>query len=125
MARVEVPVTTVKGPYPTLPVTANALDVTWQAAEASGTPANENYFTWQGSRMLLLARNTNGAAAYYFTVNSVIDGQKRTGDIEQYDVGAGEVAAIMLKRAGWMQTNNQIYLEAENAAIEFAVIPID
>src|SRR3989304_7552491 len=124
MARVAVPASTVLGPYPTLPVAANALDMTWTAAEANGTPANENYITWQGSRMLLLVRNTDASVAYYFTLNSVADDKRRTGDVEQFDVGAGEVAAFMLKRPGWLQTSGQIHLEGENAVIEFAVVAV-
>jgi hypothetical protein len=123
MARVVVSKTTVKGPYPTMPVSANALDLAMTAAQANGTPDNENYVEFRG-KGLLIVQNTHATNAYTFTLNSAPDRRQRSGDLTEYSVGAGEIAAFLLKEEGWRQTNGRLHLEAENAAVKFGFIPL-
>jgi hypothetical protein len=117
MTRAVLTKTTLKGPFPTLPVTADSLDVTFTAANA----ANKEEFLPSGND-IVLAWNTDGATPYTFTISSVADPQLRTGDIGPYTLAAGEIAAFKLKSLGFTQTDGYIYLEASNAAIKFAVI---
>lgn len=115
MARTSITKSTLQGPYPTLPVTASLLDLTFQAADV----ANKNQFVSAGDD-ILLAWNT-GASAYTVTFSSVADDKKRTGDVSAYSIGAGEIAAFRFKDAGWKQSDGKIYIEAENSAVKFAV----
>lgn len=115
MARTSITKSTLQGPYPTLPVTANLLDLTFEAADV----ANKNQFAGAGDD-ILLAWNT-GASAYTVTFTSVADDKKRTGDVTTYSIGAGDIAAFRFKDAGWKQSDGKIYIEAENAAVKFAV----
>jgi hypothetical protein len=110
--------TTLLGPYPALQPAANALDVTFAAADLSGA---KNQFAPSGDD-LLLVWNTDVATPYTFTLTSAVDDKNRTGDITTYSVGAGEIAAIRVKIQGWTQTDGKVYLEASNVAIKFAVI---
>lgn len=118
MARTNITPQTVVGPYPTLPVSANALDLTETAADVE----NKNQFTPSGDD-LVIVHNT-GASAYTVTFTSIADEFKRTGDISAYSVGAGEIAAFRLKKPGWMQSDGKVYLEAEDASVKFAVLQI-
>lgn len=118
MARTSITKSTLQGPYPTLPVTANLLDVTFEAADV----ANKNQFAGAGDD-ILLAWNT-GVSAYTVTFTSVADDKKRTGDVTTYSIGAGEIAAFRFKDAGWKQSDGKIYAEAENAAVKFAVVAL-
>lgn len=111
--------TTLVGPYPSLQPAANSLDVTFTAADA----VNKDRFLATGHD-LLLAWNTDGADPYTFTLTSVSDDKNRTGDIETYSLAAGEIGAFRLKNPGWRQTDGYVHLEASNAAIKFAVIPL-
>ncbi|KAA3644559.1 MAG: hypothetical protein DWQ07_14160 [Chloroflexi bacterium] len=122
MARVEVTRTSPVGPHPAS-VAADALDIAWTAAEANGTPANENYFVSTGPQMLLV-RNTHATTAYTFTLNSApIKGREE--DVTDYSLAAGEQAAFYLEKPlGWRQSDGNVNLEANNAAIEFAVLDL-
>lgn len=119
MTRTTLTKNTLVGPYPTLQPTANSLDLTFTAADV----ANKNQFAGSGED-LLLAWNTDGANPYTVTFTSVADDKKRTGDITTYSIGAGEIAAFKFKDAGWKQSDGKIYVEASNAAIEFAVMSV-
>lgn len=108
-----------KGPYVALPVTANSLDLAFSAADATN---KEEFVT--GADSLLIVWNTHATTPYTFTISSVADDKKRTGDIGPYTLQAGEHAQYRLKKTGFMQSNGKIYMEAENAAIKFAVIEL-
>lgn len=118
MARQTLTPKTALGSYPTLPLVANSLDFTFVAAD----PVNKEQFVASGND-LVVAWNTDGANPHTVTVNSVADEKGRTGDIPNYSIGAGKQALIgPLQKAGWMQPDGKIYLEASNAAIKFAVV---
>jgi hypothetical protein len=119
MARTELTPTTPKGPYPALPPAADSLDFAWAAADV----ANKNQFTSSG-RDLLLVNNT-GASAYTVTITSIADALGRTGDISAYSLAAGDFAVFWVgAQAGWQQTDGKVYLEANNAAVKFAIVRI-
>lgn len=118
MPRTAVTKTPLVGPYPALPVTATSLDVAFAAADVG----NSNQFVASGNDLLLVWNS--GGSPYTFTVNSVADGQNRTGDITTYSVAAGVISAIRLQNTGWRQTDGNIYIAASNAAVKFAVIPL-
>ena len=110
--------TTALGPYGDYS-TANAADLTMAAADVG----NGNQFASSG-RDLLVAYNSGGSP-YYVTVSSVADPYGRTGDITQYDVGAGEYAVFgPFKRPGWIQTDGYVYVDAENAAVYLGVVAL-
>jgi len=118
MARASITPQVVVGAYPTLPVSANALDL----AETAADVANKNQFAPSGDD-LVIVHNT-GASAYTVTFTSIADEFKRTGDISAYSVDAGEIAAFRFKKPGWNQADGKIYIEASNAAVKFAVIQL-
>ncbi len=108
------------GPYPTLPVAANALDLTWTAADT----VNLNQFLLNG-RKLLLARNVHATTAFTFTLTSIADSKKRTGDIGPFTLQAGEVAAFLIDQSeGWIQTDGYLYLQGSDASIQFCVVTL-
>jgi hypothetical protein len=119
MPRTTITKKTAPGGYPILPVTADSLDLAMTAADV----ANKNQFA-AGGNDLLIAQNS-GASPYTFSVTSVADEKKRTGDVSAYSLGAGELAILgPFPAAGWMQPDGMIYLEANNAAVKFAIIAI-
>lgn len=118
MARVTLTKQVPFGPYPTLPVAANALDIAMTAADA----VNKEQFVPSGDD-LVIAHNS-GASPYTITFTSAADEFKRTGDISAYSLGAGEVAAFRFKKPGWMQSDGYVYIEASNAAVRWAVIQL-
>lgn len=119
MARTTLTRTTPVGSYPTLPVSADALDAVFTAADVS----NKNQFKPTG-KDLLLAWNS-GASPYTFTLTSAADERNRTGDVSSYSLAAGDIAVIgPLELQGWRQTDGYVYLEASNAAVKFAVVSL-
>ncbi len=119
MARTTLTKTTAKGSFPTLPVSADALDAVFTAADV----ANKNQFL-PGGKDLLVAWNS-GASPYTITLTSAADPQNRTGDITTYSLAAGDIAVLgPLSTLGWVQSDGFVYLEASNAAVKFAVIAL-
>lgn len=117
MARTTLTRTTIIGPYPTLPVAADALDLAMTAADAT----NDNQFTLDGP-CIIIAHNT-GAGARTITLTSVADDKNRTGDVTAYSIGAGEYACFNVgKTGGWVQSNGFMYLEAEHAEVKIGII---
>jgi len=107
-----------QGPWPTLQPTADSLDLTFTAADAS----NLNQFVASGDD-LIIAWNS-GASPYTITITSVVDEKKRTGDITAYSLAAGDIAAFRIKNDGWRQSDGYIYLQASNASVKFAVMAL-
>lgn len=118
MARVTLTPQSLLGPFPSLPVSANALDITFAAADAT----NKEQFALTG-REILVAQNT-GAGARTITITSVADNKGRTGDISTYSIGAGETAVFSFfgDVTGWLQSDGMVYIEAEHAEVEWAVL---
>jgi len=118
MPRTTLTKTALQGPYPTLPVTADALDVTFAAADVS----NKNQFAPTGDDVII-AWNS-GASPYTITITSFADDKNRTGDVSTYSLAAGDIASFRIKTPGWKQTDGYVYLEASNAAVKFAVLSL-
>lgn len=107
------------GPYPTLPVSALALDLAWQAADV----ANGNQFAMGTGKYLVLARNVHATTGYTVTFTSSADERKRTGDITTYALAATKQLAFLVdQQAGWVQGDGNFYLSGSNASIEFCII---
>lgn len=118
MARTTLVKTTAKGPYPTLPVAANGLDVTMAAADV----ANKNQFLPGGNDLVLM--QNSGASPYTVTITSAADAQNRTGDITTFSLEAGDIACFLVKSNGWVQADGYVYLEASNASVKFGVVAL-
>lgn len=117
MGRTTLTRTTLIGPYPSLPVSADALNVTMTAVDTT----NHNQFVLDGP-MILLVQNT-GASDYTFTLTSAVDPQNRTGDITTYTLSPDEIAAFNIPRTeGWKQTDGYFYLTASNTAVKFGIL---
>lgn len=114
MARTAVTVTDLLGAYGTY--SANAADITWQAADT----VNDQQVTLVEGDILLVWNQDAGAQT--FTVTSVaLFG--RTGDVTAYSVGADEIAAYgPFRGPGWKQTDGMLYFEAASANIYFAIL---
>lgn len=119
MPRVTITKSVPLGPYPTLPVSANALDLPQLAADT----VNKEQFVPSGDD-LLIAHNT-GASPYTITFTSAADPDlKRTGDVSAYSLGAGELAIFRFKQKGWVQSDGRIYIEASNTAVKWSVVQL-
>jgi hypothetical protein len=118
MGKATINKTTLIGPYPVLPVTADSLDLSLQACDVG----NGNQFVASGKDLLIV--QNSGAAPYTFTVTSVADAQKRTGDVTTYSLAAGDVAVLLLQNDGWRQSDGYIYIAGSNIAVKFALIAL-
>ena len=76
-----------------------------------------------GNDTLVIVKN-EGVVARTVTFSSKADEKNRTGDVTAYSLGAGELAMFRFKKAGWMQSDGKIYMEAEHADIKYAVIQL-
>ncbi|MFO0773714.1 MAG: hypothetical protein U0172_03500 [Nitrospiraceae bacterium] len=118
-ARVDVTAVTPVGPYPTLPVSANAMDFVWTACD----PTNFDQFSHTG-RELILVKNANVSTAKWVTFESVVN-LGRTGDITQYSLGASEYAAFWAGNSvGWRQSGGKFYMKCEGTDIKYAIVRI-
>lgn len=105
--------------FPSLPITANALDFTFTAAGASFADGAGFILS---EKEILLAYNPDSSART-ITISSVADPFNRIGDITTYSLGTGEYCVFpQFKRDGWAQTNGQLYVAASNALVQFAVL---
>ena len=118
MARTTLTKTQAKGPFPTLPVAADGLDLLLTAADV----ANKNQFLPGGNDVVVM--QNSGAAPYTVTLTTAPDAQNRTGDISTYSLAAGDIACIVIKTAGWVQADGFVYLEASNAAVKFGILAL-
>lgn len=108
------------GPYPTLQPAVNTLDLTFTVAIV----ADKEQFAASGNDLVLVWNKAVAAKTVTFT--SVADPiTKRTGDITTYSIGAGEIAGFRFsQKAGWMQSDGKIYMEAESTDIYYCVIAL-
>lgn len=90
---------------------------------AAADVANKNQFVAEGAD-LIIAHNT-GASERSITITSSPDPYGRSGDIDSEAIAAGAISIYgPLKVAGWIQSDGKIYLEADNAEVEFGVIKL-
>jgi hypothetical protein len=116
MTRTQLSPVAPKGPYGDYSI-ANSADVPLVAADV----ANLNYFVASGND-LVLAFNSGGTPQTV-TITSASDPYGRTRDITSYSLGAGELAVFgPFGNLGWMQTNGQVWLQADSANVKLAAI---
>lgn len=119
MGRATVTRTSPLGPFPTLPVSANALDLAYTAADIT----NFNQILLDGPGYVI-AQNT-GAIDYTVTITSAPDEKGRSGDITTYTISADDVMVFKIDQTkGWLQSDGYLYLQASNAAVRLAFIRI-
>jgi len=119
MARTNVAAQTMAGAYPSLPVAANAADLTF----VGGDVANGNETPLVDNKTVLVFRNTN-VSAKTVTIVSTADSLNRTGDITAYSIGAGEIARFgPFKTVGWA-SSGKLRFDVEHADVEVAVITL-
>ena len=118
MARTVLTKKALLGPYGDYSVAQSATLTNLTAADV----ANKNMFV-AGSSDLIVAINTGGSP-YTVSVTSVADAFGRTKDIATYSLAAAEIALIQIAPPGWKQSDGNIYLEASNVAVKFAIVPL-
>lgn len=115
MARQTLAKTTAPGAY-----AGEWTAVTFTAAN----PTDKEQFALTG-REIVLIRNTSADTPYYVTITSVDDPFGRSEHITQIDIAFGATVVWgPTALEGWRQSDGNLYLEAENADIEYAVITI-
>jgi hypothetical protein len=117
-ARTALTVQDIKGAFAAIAV--GGADITFAAADAT----SKNYFPCTGKE-ILIAYNSDEANPYTVTITSVDDEKGRSEDIAAYSLAAGDYAVFgvgLTNAKGWKQTSGQIYLEASNEAVKFAVL---
>lgn len=121
MPRTQINPITPIGSYPNLPLSAGAATVVPTAADV----ANMNMIPFgTAARLLVFVRSTD-AGAQTVTVTSAKDPYNRAGDITTYSVAAGATAILgPFERAGWMQADQMLYLQATAATVTFVAVPI-
>ena len=123
MARTNLAITTLVGAYPAEPLAADALDINFDAADATASP-DGNKFQSTG-RELLLARNV-GASSRNITITA--QGEPAT-TITNYSLGAGEQAIFgPFPVKGWRQRTGAnagyVTVNAAHAEVELAVLRV-
>jgi len=118
MPRTSFAAQTPKGPFPGV-VSAGDLDLVMTA----GDDVDGNEVPFISSRMFVVARNVHASAPYTVTFTSAPDPiSKRSADISAFSMAAGDVIGFFVSRAGWEQVGGLLYLDCEDASIEFAVV---
>lgn len=119
MARVLVAAQTTPGAYPTLPITANSRDLTFQAGDNS----LGNYTSIVEGKTLVVVHNTD-SGAHTVTFTSQPDTYGRSGDISSYSLGAGELGLFgPFKALGWSDAGN-LDIDCSDNTVKFAVITL-
>ncbi len=115
MARTELTKTTRPGSY-----AGSGTALTMTGADTT----NQNSFKANGGD-LVIAHNTD-TASHTITINSVDDRYGRQEDITAESIAAGEIRIFgPFKTHGWMQSDGQIYLEADDASVEFGIVNVE
>jgi len=118
MARLVLTPVQMPAKYPTLPITANSLDVVFTPAGADF--ADGAGFLLTGKEILIVL---GGAAGGTVTISSTIDPYRRTADIAAYAVGVNLYSIFpQFQKAGWVQPDGQLYFAASAATVEFLVL---
>lgn len=114
MSRTALPTTTPPGS-----ATNAGAALTFTAADTG----NLNSFPCSG-KDLVIAYNS-GNATHHITITSVADPFGRTGDVasEAIIAGAHRVFGPFFA-SGWRESDGNIYLQADDASVQFAVIPL-
>lgn len=89
----------------------------WTDADAT----NKNRFRYTGREVLLIR---NAGSAQSVTIVSADDPYSRTEDITESVASGGTVAAPFMDRAGWVQTDGYVHVNAGSSAIKLAVLRV-
>lgn len=114
MARTEITKTKAPGSY-----SHTGSKLTKTAAD----PTNQNSYKATG-REIVVAQNTD-TVSHTVTITSVQDPYNRTEDIASYSIPAGETHIFgPFQNTGWIQPDGYVYLEADDATVEFGIIQL-
>lgn len=119
MARTALPIVSVVGSYPTLPLGVGAAAFVFTAADN----VNGNSFVATG-REILLVQNSD-SVAQTITIHSAVDSPyNRSGDITTYSLAAGTFAGPFgpFLLPGWLQSDGTVWLDTSAATIKFCVV---
>ncbi len=118
----EITVTNPKGPYETVPVDADFLDIAWIAA---ATDVVDTTFAATGRELLLLYYA--GPTVAYVTLESQPDQYERLGSVNNYELSAGDYAAFWFGNVlGWRDEDTgavAIQSSTENVTVSVIRIP--
>lgn len=123
MARSNISKTTLLSAYPTLPLTANSIDLVLTACTGS-SGSSGNQIAFGPGDMVVLAQNSDATNPYTVTYTSKADRYNRTGDVGPYTLQAGEIMPFRFKADGWRQADGYLYCEGNNSAIKFAAFDV-
>jgi hypothetical protein len=116
MARQTLPKTTAPGKNPT----AGGQAITWTAEDI----ANHSMFALTG-RELLLIWNTHASTTYTYTPYQTNDERGRALTVSPVNIPAGQIDCYgPTDLTGYRQTDGNFYIDANNAAVKFAVITL-
>ena len=118
MARKQIPVITPLGPYPTLPVSALALNFVFTTADS----VNFDQFNFTGRELIIIRNSTGGALTV--TLESAADSLNRTGDVTTYTVGIGLFAMFWVGAVPGWNNAGQFFLRSSASTMDYAVIKI-
>jgi len=93
-------------------------DLTFTAADTS----NGNAFAYTG-RDALIVWNSHASTTYTFTPTSVaINGRQDPKNGVAQNLTAGQFMLVNYRGEGWKQSDGNVYIDANNAAIKFCPI---
>lgn len=110
---------TLVGPYPSLPVATNLLDLVWITADI----VNGNYFIANQSNTLLVW-NTD-VVPHNLTIMTQPDHAGRSGDALSYVVGAGVISGFNFsKLVGWADEDGNVCIlgDGSPSMLLFAIL---
>lgn len=91
--------------------------------DEASTGDDGNQFTLTGNEIVLF-HNTD-TSGHNITVTSVDDKYGRSEDISSESIAAGAIKAFgPVRLQGWLQTDGNLYLSADNTSVEIGVLRI-
>jgi len=118
MPRKQIPIITPLGPYPTLPVTATALNFVFTTADS----VNFDQFNFTGRELIIIRNSTGGALTV--TLESAADPLNRTGDVTTYSIGAGLFSLFWVGALPGWNNAGQFFLRSSASTMDYAVVKI-
>lgn len=108
--------TQVLGPYPSLPVAVDSLDVPLSDISSGKTI--------RYSKPLILIFYNEGSATSLFITSTASSHNKRTGDIG-YSIESGDMACFLINNSdGWADGSGEITVSSNSAQLKLGVIEI-
>ena len=72
--------------------------------------------------LMLIARNTDGAASHHLTVHSFPDPFDREGNVEHDIPASGAIVTQAFPVAGWAQADRRLWYTADSVLVEVAAV---